>query len=136
MAKVEIKPHGGYTDILVDGKTMNNIVSYAIRQQVGVEVPVVEIKLYGHENEYLLENANVHLHITPDSLQSAVAIVRNELLKQGDFYKSFLASIESAIREKVDSEELWLCDISIDTDSWATTVLDRIVGLEGANGSD
>lgn len=65
-----------------------------------------------------------------------VKILQNELLKQGDLYDGFLASIESAIREKEESYELWHNDIFLDTDDWAKAVLDRIIGLEDDHGSN
>lgn len=128
MAKVEIKPHGGCTDILVNGTALNNVVSYAIHQQVGMEVPVVEIKLYGHKNEYLFEDADVHVNIMGDSLQSATTIIRNELLKQGDLYNGFIASIGSSLRESGVYEP--------DIDDMSRRVLNRIIGLEDDHGSN
>lgn len=123
MAKVEIKPYCGSTDILVNGTALNNVVSYAIHQQVGMELPTVEIKLLGYENEYLFENAEVHIDIKPDSLQSAAAIVRSELLKQGDWYNALISSLENGLREPLSCVDAIAYDI-------AKVLANMLIGLE------
>lgn len=54
-------------------------------------------------------------------LQIACKIIRDELLKHGDFYKSFVASVQSAIREV--PEECWSIEL-------AEKIVKRIGGEE------
>ena len=53
------------------------------------------------------------------NLVEALEIVRNELLKAGDFYFGFLASIESALEESVTCTNIH---------ELAAEILDRIMG--------
>lgn len=134
MAKVEIRPHGNYTDILVNEKELDNVASYFIYQCVGMQVPVVEIKLFGHENDYLFENADVHVGLAPNRLQSAATIVRNELLKQAEWYDALVVSISKVLDDALvmsiskvmdDANKEWITQIDL-----ATKIADRIIGLE------
>lgn len=61
-------------------------------------------------------------------LRESINILRNELLKHSDVYEAFIASIESAVKEK--SEPLQDCDIFIDCDEWSRHILNRIIGEE------
>lgn len=54
-------------------------------------------------------------------LQTACQIIRDELLKHEDFYNSFVASVQSAIREV--PEECWSIEL-------ADRVVKRISGEE------
>lgn len=63
-------------------------------------------------------------------ITAAIAILQAELLKHSDIYNGFLACINSAIKEKFESAELCHSDIFIDTEDWAESVLERIIGEE------
>lgn len=52
-------------------------------------------------------------------LQTACQIIRDELLKHEDFYRAFVASVQSAIREV--SEECWSNEL-------AEKIVNRISG--------
>lgn len=54
-------------------------------------------------------------------LQTACQIIKDELLKHEDFYNSFVASVQSAIREV--PEECWSNEL-------ADRVVKRIIGEE------
>ena len=41
---------------------------------------------------------DVRFSFTPHTIEKAVKVLRNELLKIGDIYKGFLSSMESAVR--------------------------------------
>lgn len=60
---------------------------------------------------------------TDGELEQAIKMVRNELLKHGDLYKGFLASIESPFREAGVRN----LDISLVSER----ILKRIIGEEG-----
>lgn len=65
--------------------------------------------------------ADVKFDISPVNLQSACQIIRDELLKYDDFYKSFVASVQSAIREA--PKECWSNEL-------ADRIVKRISGEE------
>lgn len=62
------------------------------------------------------------------SLRMATCILRNELMKKGDLYDGFVASICSSLRESGVYEP--------DVEDMAKRVLNRIVGLEDENAAD
>lgn len=57
--------------------------------------------------------------VSPDNLQTACRIIRDELLKHGDFYKSFVASVRLAILEA--PQECWPIEM-------AERIVERISG--------
>lgn len=54
-----------------------------------------------------------------DKIQNAFKILRDELLKHGDIYKAFSASIYSALKDM--TEETWI-------DEMPEIILNRIIG--------
>ena len=52
-------------------------------------------------------------------LMQANAVVRDELMKHGDYYTAFIASVESALNE---------CDKVTDTHELAVLITDRLSG--------
>lgn len=46
---------------------------------------------------------DVRFSFTPKTVEQAVKVLRNELLKHTDFYNGFLASIESSVKEQKPS---------------------------------
>lgn len=64
---------------------------------------------------------NINFNFTPETVQEAVIVLRNELMKHGDLYDGFLASIRSAIREMDD--EMY-------DDELAKKILKRVIGEE------
>lgn len=57
-----------------------------------------EIKILGEPN--IDTKGNVKFDFTPKTVEEAISIMRSELLKRGDLYNGFLASIESSIIEQ------------------------------------
>lgn len=68
------------------------------------------------------------LDIKQESLKRAVCKLRNELMKKGDWYDGFVASISSSLRESGVYEP--------DIDDMSRRVLNRIIGLEDDHGSN
>lgn len=68
------------------------------------------------------------LDIKQESLQIATCKLRNELLKQGDLYDGFVASIGSSLRESGT--------YGPDIEDMSRRVLNRIIGLEDDHGSN
>lgn len=74
-----------------------------------------------------IDKARIPCGFNPE-LISAVIEVRDELLKRGDLYNGFIASIESALRES-GVEKLAVEDMS-------RRILDRVVGREEQDGGN
>lgn len=68
--------------------------------------------------------AEIKFGFTPETISESVAVIRNELLKHGEFYDGFLASIESSLREQ-DVQGLPFGDTQSEI---AEKILKRIVG--------
>lgn len=64
----------------------------------------------------------INLDLKEVSLQIATCKLRNELMKKGDWYDGFVASISSSLRESGVYEP--------DIEDFAKRVLNRIIGLE------
>lgn len=109
MARVEINPHGGMTAVFIDGVEQKYVTGYFVKQQVGMELPLVILE-YGHENEYLFENADIQCKMHPKSLQEAARIVRNEFLQHGDWYNALVKSITEYLIETQGNARI--CDIA------------------------
>ena len=71
---------------------------------------------------------------TPETVQQAAVVLRNELSKRGDLYDVFLASMRSAIDDDFwNTRETCGNDIDIGEDDFneaAELMLNRLVGLE------
>lgn len=59
----------------------------------------------------------------PENLSDACLIISEELKQHGDFYKSFVESVQSAIREVPEGIELWSNEL-------AEKIVKRIAGEE------
>ena len=68
------------------------------------------------------------LDVKEMSLQMAACKPRNELMKKGDWYDGFAASIGSSLRESGVYEP--------DVEDMARRVLNRIIGLEEQDGNN
>ena len=66
------------------------------------------------------------LDVKEMTLQMAACKLRNELVKKGDWYDGFVASIGSSLRESGVYEP--------DVEDMARRVLNRIIGLEEQDG--
>lgn len=67
------------------------------------------------ENELKMEN--------PENVTKAVKILRNELLKHGDLYDGFTASIASALKDH------WCCGLPFEPEEdVAKKILDYVIG--------
>ena len=68
------------------------------------------------------------LDVKEMSLQMAACKLRNELMKKGDWYDGFVASIGSSLRESGVYEP--------DVEDMARRILNRIIGLEEQDGDN
>lgn len=54
----------------------------------------------------------VKFHFSPENLSDACLIVSEELEKHGDFYKAFVESVLSVLKEVPDGTEIWLNELA------------------------
>lgn len=82
-------------------------------------------------------DSDVRIKAHPETLQEAVCIVRDELLKKGDLYDGFVASILSVLKPKEHYVGDGEFEISAEygANYLAEEILNRIIGLEEHDGS-
>ena len=119
------------TECYIDGKNISNVRSVDFRVAVD-EVPqftfetigLPEVDMYG----------DVQFSFTPETVQQAAVVLRNELSKRGDLYNVFLASMRSVIDDDFwNTRETCGNDLDIGEDDFneaAELMLNRLVGLE------
>lgn len=102
--------------VFVDGKPIEKAIHLDFQIEP-LEIPIVTVELMsgvdfeGRADLNFLEN--------PFTIQKACEILREELLKHGDLYKAFSASIYSALKDIPD--ETWIDEIP-------EIVLSRMIG--------
>lgn len=98
---------------------------------VGInEVPTFNFEMHGIPDIDML--ADVRFSFTPKTVDEAVKVLRNELLKHGDLYNGFLASIQSAIKT-LDYEKRESGGLDISEDEYteiSESILKFIIGEE------
>lgn len=124
--KIESNETGG--KVTLNGTDISTMLMSADIHLCACEAPRITFECINPETMLYEVEHNVGKH--DELITAAIAILRAELLKHSDIYNGFLACINSAIKEKVDSSQLWLYDIFIDTEDWAESVLERIIGEE------
>ncbi|MCM1224311.1 MAG: hypothetical protein NC548_58650 [Lachnospiraceae bacterium] len=67
--------------------------------------------------------AELQLEISPKDLQTSCNIIREELLQHGEFYKAFVKSVQSVIKELPADKEIWSNEL-------AEKIVKRISGEE------
>lgn len=88
------------------------------------EVPTFDFEMMGCPEIDML--GSIRFSFTPKTVEEAVKVLRNELMKYEDIYNGFLASIKSAL----DEYEHMCCrseDANIDL---SNEILKRIIGKE------
>lgn len=100
----------------------------------GIAVKCSDVAYYNYADEKIcvdltlnayvdidVEHAQARLHFDPQNIIDANAIIRHELLTQGDYYGGFLGSVESALAESGTCTNIH---------DLAQAIIDRIVGYE------
>lgn len=100
----------------------------------GIEIKCSDVAYCDYENEPTridltfsspvdidVEHVQARLHFSPQNIIDANAIIRHELLTQGDYYGGFLGSVESALAESGTCTNIH---------DLAQAIIDRIVGYE------
>ena len=104
--------------VFIDGKQIDKITHLDF-QVDPCEIPSVTLNIEQMSGVDFEGQAEVNFLNNPLTVQNACKILRDELLKHGDLYKAFSASIYSALK-----------DISEDTniDEMPEIILKRIIG--------
>lgn len=121
--------HG--TEYYIDGKKIPNIRSVDFRVAVD-EVPQFTFETLGLPEIDMA--GDIQFCFTPETVRQAAVVLRNELLKRGVLYDSFLASMRSAIDDDFwNTRETCGNDLDIGEDDFnevAELMLNRLIGLE------
>ena len=106
--------------VFIDGKQIEKITHLDF-QVNPLEFPTVTLNIERMSGVDFEGQAEVNFLNDPFTVQDACKILREELLKHGDLYRAFSASIYSALK-----------DISEDTDidEMPEIILSRIIGEE------
>ena len=106
--------------VFIDGKQIEKITHLDF-QVNPLEIPSVKLNIERMSGVDFEGKADVNFLNTPFTVQNACKILREELLKHGDLYRSFSASIYSALKDM--KEGTWI-------DEMPEIILKRIVGEE------
>ena len=119
------------TACYIDGKQIHGVRSVDFRVAVD-EVPQFTFETLGLPEIDM--HGDIQFSFTPETVQQAAVVLRNELSKRGDLYDVFLASMRSAIDDDFwNTRETCGNDIDIGEDDFneaAELMLNRLVGLE------
>lgn len=106
------------TKYYIDDKQIKKCTGIDFRIEAG-EIPTFTFEIMGQPEIEMF--GDVRFSFTPETVKQASVVLRNELLKHGDFYKGFRASIVTAIKDSNN-------DIYVD--EMAKNILKRIIGEE------
>ena len=119
------------TECYIDGKKIPNVRSVDFRVAVD-EVPQFTFETLGLPDIDMA--GTVQFSFTPETVQQAAVVLRNELSRRGVLYDSFLASMRSAIDDDFwNTRETCGNDLDIGEDDFnevAELMLNRLIGLE------
>ena len=119
------------TECCIDGNKIQNVRSVDFRVAVD-EVPQFTFETLGFPEIDM--PGTVQFSFTPETVQQAAVVLRNELSKHGALYDSFLASMRSAIDNDFwNTRETCGNDLDIgenDFNEAAELMLNRLIGLE------
>ena len=119
------------TEYYIGGNKVNNVKSVDFRVAVD-EVPHFKFETLGLPEIDMA--GDIQFSFTPETVQQAAVVLRNELSKRGDLYDVFLASMRSAIDDDFwNTRETCGNDLDIGEDDFneaAELMLNRLVGLE------
>lgn len=128
--RVDLEMHHNGISPYIDGESILACERIELDNEESVE-QIEKMKFIPNEN--ILFSKDVQADLSQYT-RFAMIVLRNELLKHGDFYDGFLASMRSAIDDKFwDSRTYngYMCDIGDeDFDEAAELMLKRIIGEE------
>ena len=119
------------TKCYIDGNKIKNVKSIDFR------VAVDEIPQFTFETMGLPEidmGGDIKFRFTPETVQQAVVVLRNELMNHGELYNAFLKSMLSALDDKFwDSRDRNGYELDLGEEDFkeaAILMLNRLIGIE------
>lgn len=119
------------TEYYIDGKKINNVRSVDFRVAVD-EFPQFTFKTMGLPEIDM--SGDIRFRFTPETVQQAVVVLRNELISNRDLRDAFLKSMLSALDDDFwNSRETAGDQLDIGYDDFkeaAELMLNRLIGIE------
>ena len=119
------------TEYYIDGNKIKNVKSIDFRVAVD-EVPHFTFETMGLPEIDM--DGDIRFKFTPETVQQASAVLRNELMTRGELYHIFLGSMLSALDEKFwDSRDRNGNDLDLGEEDFkeaAVWMLNRLIGIE------
>lgn len=128
-----VNPNEGWmgTEYYIDGKKIERVKSVDFRVAVD-EVPHFTFETVGLPDIDM--SGDIRFKFTPETVQQASVVLRNELMTRGGLYHIFLESMLSALDDKFwDSRDRNGNDLDIGEEDFkeaAALMLNRLIGIE------
>lgn len=128
-----VNPNGDWrgTECYIDGKKIKNVKSVDFRVAVD-EVPHFTFETMGLPDIDM--SGDIRFKFTPETVQQASVVLRNELMTRGGLYHIFLESMLSALDDKFwDSRDRNGNDLDLGEEDFkeaAALMLNRLIGIE------
>lgn len=128
-----VNPNEGWmgTEYYIDGKKIENVKSVDFRVAVD-EVPHFTFETMGLPDIDM--SGDIRFKFTPETVQQASVVLRNELMTRGGLYHIFLESMLSALDDKFwDSRDKNGNDLDLGEEDFkeaAVLMLNRLIGIE------
>ncbi len=128
-----VNPNGGWcgTECYIDEKKIKNIKSVDFRVAVD-EVPQFTFETIGLPDIDM--SGDIRFKFTPETVQQASAVLRNELMTRGELYHIFLGSMLSALDDSFwNSRDRNGNDLDLGEEDFkeaAALMLNRLIRIE------
>lgn len=128
-----VNPNEGWmgTEYYIDGKKIENVKSVDFRVAVD-EVPQFTFETMGLPDIDM--SGDIRFKFTPETVQQASVVLRNELMTRGGLYHIFLGSMLSALDDSFwDSRDRNGNDLDLGEEDFqeaAALMLNRLIGIE------
>lgn len=128
-----VNPNEGWmgTEYYIDGKKIKNVKSVDFRVAVD-EVPHFTFETMGLPDIDM--SGDIRFKFTPETVQQASVVLRNELMTRGGLYHIFLGSMLSALDDSFwDSKDRNGNDLDLGEEDFkeaAALMLNRLIGIE------
>lgn len=128
-----VNPNEGWmgTEYYIDGKKIENVKSVDFRVAVD-EVPHFTFETMGLPDIDM--SGDIRFKFTPETVQQASVVLRNELMTRGGLYRIFLGSMLSALDDSFwDSRDRNGNDLDLGEEDFkeaAALMLNRLIGIE------
>ena len=122
-----VNPNEGWmgTEYYIDGKKIERVKSVDFRVAVD-EVPQFTFETMGLPDIDM--SGDIRFKFTPETVQQASVVLRNELMTRGGLYHIFLGSMLSALDDSFwDSRDRNGNDLDLEA---AVLMLNRLIGIE------